>query len=181
MSERPDSSDAPVDPAPAPTSPTAASPDSAAPTAPPGTSWDLVQRLKAEGATREVMLEQLKAAGLDDEGAKVLVNSVAGALPSELPSAQLTAGTDLLSPSVYTLSDIGLTGPPTVVGLYWMGFGVAILLALGLGWMLTAAGLAEVPAGVGEYALRIGGIAASSALAWGAFRYAQGIRIRRRP
>lgn len=140
-----------------------------------------MQRLKAEGATREVMLEKLKAAGLDDEGAKVLVNSVAGALPSELPSAQLTAGTDLLSPSVYTLSDIGLTGPPTVVGLYWMGFGVAILLALGLGWMLTAAGLAEVPPGVGEYALRIGGVAASTSLAWGAFRYAQGVTIRRKP
>ena len=78
-------------------------------------------------------------------------------------------------------ADKGLTGPPTVVGLYWMGFGVAILLALALGWMLTAAGLAELPPDVGAYALRIGGVAASTSLAWGAYRYAQGITIRRKP
>ncbi len=149
--------------------------------APRGTSWDLVQRLKAEGVTREVMLARLKESGLDDEAAKVLVNSVDGAMPSELPSAQLTGGTDLLSPSVFTLSDIGLTGPPTVVGLYWMGFGAAILLALGLGWVLTEAGFAELPASVGEYAVRLGGLAASTCLIWGAYRYSQGVTIRRKP
>jgi hypothetical protein len=140
-----------------------------------------VQRLKAEGATREAMLERLKAQGLDEEGARVLVNSVAGPLPSELPSAQLTGGNDLLSPSVYTLSDIGLTGPPTVVGLYWMGYGVAILLALALGWLFDEAGLVTVPPHVGEYAFRLGGLASAVLLGWGAYRYSQGIVIRRKP
>jgi membrane protease YdiL (CAAX protease family) len=62
-----------------------------------------------------------------------------------------------------------------------MGFGVAILIALALGWLLTAAGLAELPPDVGSWALRLGGIAASISLAWGAFRYSQGITIRRKP
>lgn len=159
----------------------AASAPEASASRPPGTAWELVRRLKSEGATREVMLAKLKETGLGDEEAKVLVNSVAGALPAELPSAQLTGGNDLLAPSVFTLSDIGLTGPPTLVGLYWMGFGVAILIALGLGWLLTAAGLAELPEHVGEYAVRIGGVAASTFLVWGAYRYSQGITIRRKP
>lgn len=156
-------------------------PPEAAPAPAQSPAWDLVQRLKAEGATREVMLERLKGQGLDDEAAKVLVNSVVGRLPAELPSAQLTGGNDLLSPSLYTLSDIGLTGPPTVVGLYWMGFGVAILLALALAWILSAAGLVSVPEDVGEYAFRIGGFASAACLVWGAYRYSQGIVIRRKP
>lgn len=145
-----------------------------------GTSYELVQRLKAEGATREAMLEALKARGHPEEDAKVLVNSVVGRLPEELPGAQLSPGTNPLSPGVFSLSDIGLTGPSHVVGLYWMGFGAAILLALGVGGILTASGLVELPDDVGFYALRLGGVVAMACLAWGTFRYTQGVTIRRK-
>jgi hypothetical protein len=154
---------------------------SQAPDAPvAGTNWDLVNTLKAEGATREQVLERLKARGLDDESSKVLVNSVMGAMPSELPSAQLTGGTNVLSPSTFTLSDIGLTGHPTVVGTYWIGFGAAILLALGIGTLMSVTDLVTVPEGVEYFALRLGGIASMAFIAWGVFRYLQGITIRRR-
>ena len=147
---------------------------------PDGTSWDLVKKLHAEGATRDQMLEKLKAKGLDDESAKVLINSVSGSMPVELPNAQLSPGTNVLSPSTFTLSDIGLTGPPATVGLYWMGFGAAILLALGLGFIMTETLGRELPEDVGFYALRIGGFLSMSCVAWGLFRYSQGITIRRK-
>lgn len=152
-----------------------------APAAPVGTHWDLVNRLKAEGASREVMLEKLKALGLDEESAKVLVNAATGVMPADLPSAQLTGGTNVLAPGSFTLSDIGLTGHPTVVGLYWMGFGAAILLALGIGTLMNVTGLVTVPEEVSFLSLRLGGIAAMSFVGWGVFRYLQGVTIRRRP
>lgn len=152
-----------------------------APAAPVGTHWDLVNRLKTEGASREVVLEKLKGLGLDDESAKVLVNSVMGAMPADLPSAQLTGGTNVLAPGSFTLSDIGLTGHPTVVGLYWMGFGAAILLALGIGALMSVTELVTVPDDVAFFALRLGGIASMAFIAWGVFRYMQGVTIRRRP
>lgn len=156
-------------------------PDSAtAPQATAGTRWDLVKRLKSEGASREQMLARLKDAGLDDESAKVLINSVDGALPAELPDAQLSPGTNTLSPSTFTLSDIGLTGPAHTVGLYWMGFGAAILLALGVGFLMTTVLDQELPAGVSFYAVRLGGFASMCCVAWGLFRYSQGVTIRRK-
>ena len=81
-------------------SPQATDPSLPAP-GPVGTHWDLVNKLKAEGAPREQVLERLKALGLDDESSKVLLNSVMGAMPSELPSAQLSGGTNVLSPFLF--------------------------------------------------------------------------------
>lgn len=147
---------------------------------PDGTSWNLVKKLHAEGAPREQILAKLKANGLDDESARVLFNSVSGSLPVELPSAQLSPGTNVLSPSAFTLSDIGLTGPPTTVGLYWMGFGAAILLALGTGFIMTETLGRELPEDVGFYAVRIGGFISMGCVSWGVFRYSQGITIRRK-
>ena len=152
----------------------------AAPATVDGTSWDLVKKLKADGVPREQMMEKLKSMGLDDESAKVLINSVAGALPSDLPNAQLSPGTNILSPGTFTLSDIGLTGPPATVGLYWMGFGAAILLSLGLGFIMTETLGRELPEDVGFYALRIGGFLSMTCVGWGLFRYSQGITIRRK-
>jgi hypothetical protein len=145
-----------------------------------GTNYDLVKRLKGENATREQMLEKLKAAGLDDESAKVLINSVVGALPAELPEPQLSPGMNVLSPATFTLSDIGLTGHPATVGLYWMGFGAAILLALGVGFMLTVMMDTQLPEDVAYYAIRLGGVVSMTCVGWGAFRYSQGVTIKRK-
>lgn len=134
----------------------------------------------AQKLPREKMVEQLKADGLDDESVNVLINSVAGALPPELPEAELTRGTNALAPSAFTLSDIGLQGHPSVVGMYWMGFGAAILIALGLASALTFAGIVNVPDAVQFYALRVGGFVSMCFIAWGTFRWSQGVTIRRR-
>lgn len=147
---------------------------------PTGTSWDLVKRFQAEGIPRQQMLERLKATGLDDESAKVLINSVVGAMPAELPNAQLSPGTNVLSPSTFTFSDMGLTGPAATVGLYWMGFGAAILLALGLGFIMTELLGKPLPEDVGFYALRLGGFVSMCCVGWGLFRYSQGVTIRRK-
>lgn len=156
-------------------------PEPAASAEPTSAGWELVQQLKREGATREQMLERLKATGLDDESAKVLINSVAGALPAELPSAQISPGMNVLSPSTFSLSDVGLTGPAHTVGLYWMGFGAAILLALGIGFLMTELLDQKLPDGVAFYAVRLGGVVSMSCVAWGLFRYSQGVTVRRKP
>ena len=129
---------------------------------------------------REKMIEQLKADGLDDESANVLVNSVIGALPPDLPEAGLTRGTNVLAPSAFSLSDVGLQGHPSVVGLYWMGFGAAILIALFIAAMLTLTGIVNVPDSVAFYALRVGGFVSMSFVAYGLFKWSQGVTIRRR-
>lgn len=158
----------------------ATEPTTEAPSEPNATRYERVRLWKSQNLPRPEMVEKLKADGLDDESANVLINSVMGAMPQELPSAQLSPGLNVLSPGTFTLSDIGLTGPPTVVGLYWMGFGAAILLALGIGAVLSEAGLANLPEDVGMYALRIGGLASMACVGWGVFRYSQGVTIRRR-
>ena len=145
-----------------------------------GTRYDRVRVWKTQNLPRAEMIEKLKADGLDEESALVLINSVMGAMPSELPSAQLTVGRNVLSPGTFTLSDLGLTGPAHIVGLYWMGFGAAILLALGIAAILTLTGLADVPDSVAYYAVRLGGVASMACVAWGAIRYSQGVTIRRR-
>lgn len=152
----------------------------AAEATPNGTSWELVKRFKADGLTREQMLEKLKATGLDDESSKVLMNSVIGSMPVDLPNAQLSPGTNVLSPSTFTLSDIGLTGPPATVGLYWMAFGAAILLAIGVAFLMTEVLDRPLPEDVGFYAVRIGGFISMCCVSWGAFRYSQGVTIRRK-
>lgn len=156
--------------------------DQTAPAAAPanGTAYEQVQKLKAEGKSREDIITVLKGQGHDDEAARVLVNSVMGAMPPELPSAQLSPGTNALAPSVFTLSDIGLSGPSHVVGIYWMGFGAAILLALGLAGLMNMAGFAKVPDSVAYYGLRLGGVLSMACVAWGVFRYSQAIVIRRK-
>lgn len=158
------------------TTPTEAAPAPAT----PGTHYDLVKQLAETKTPREDMLAKLKAAGLDEESAKVLINSVAGAMPQELPDAQISPGMNVLSPSTFTLSDIGLTGHPATVGLYWMGFGAAILLALGVGTMLTVMTDAKLPEDVGYYAFRLGGVISMTCVSWGLFRYFQGVTIKRK-
>ncbi len=140
------------------------------PAHPNGTRYERLLAWHAEKLPRAQMLERLKADGLDDESATVLVNSVIGKLPAELPEAGLTRGTNVLAPNAFSLSDIGLSGPPTVVGLYWLGLGVAMLIALGVAAIMAAAGMVEVPPSVASVLF----------ICLGVFRYSQGITIRRR-
>jgi hypothetical protein len=143
-------------------------------------NYQRVVEWHAQKLSRDEMIKNLKADGLDDESANVLINSVAGRLPPELPEAGLTRGTNVLAPSAFSLSDVGLQGHPSVVGLYWMGFGAAILIALFISGMLTITGVVNVPDAVQFYALRVGGFVSMSFVAWGLFRWSQGVTIRRR-
>jgi len=143
-------------------------------------NYQRVVEWHAQKLPREEMIKNLKADGIDDESANVLINSVAGLLPPDLPEAGLTRGTNVLAPSAFSLSDVGLQGHPSVVGLYWMGFGAAILIALFIAGMLTLTGIVNVPDSVQFYALRVGGFVSMSFVAWGLFRWSQGVTIRRR-
>lgn len=144
------------------------------------THWELAQTLRTAGASRQQIQERLQAAGLDEESAMVLCNAVLGGVPSELPTVQLPSGTHALAPKAFVLSEMGLAGPPRVVGLYWIFFGLSILLGLAVCSVVTAAGLVEVPPVLQYYGPRLAGLLSVATMAWGALTYSRGVAIRRR-
>jgi hypothetical protein len=144
------------------------------------TPWELLQTLKSQGVSVIETERALLESGLDTESTRVLLNSVAGPLPSEIPTIQVFSPTNLLAPTVFSFSDFGLRGSPLVVGLYWLGFGVAVVLALGVGAVMSATGLIKLPPGVGFYAVRVAGLVAGVCLGWGAYRLWQSVALRRR-
>jgi len=91
------------------------------------------QRLHAEGKSRSDILAELSAQGLDEESARILLNTLPGAPERhDLPEANLDMGKNPLAPSMFTLSHLGLSGPPRMVGIYWIAFGAVAFVLLGL-------------------------------------------------
>lgn len=71
------------------------------------------------------------ARGLDEESARVLVNSLPGArLPSMLPEATVSLSTNALAPDLFTLGELGLSGDAATVGLYWVVFAAVLLVVV---------------------------------------------------
>lgn len=129
------------------------------------------QALLAKGVARADILAQLKAQGVDDESAKVVVNSLPGApMPSKLPEASLELGINPLTPKTVTLSDLGLQGEPRVVGVYWIAFGVVLILLAGLALLANEAQLTGETAGLTSAATRLGIGLGFAGVAYGLFR-----------
>lgn len=85
----------------------------------------------AAGRSPAEVKQALIARGLDEESARVLVNSLPGArLPSELPEANVSLSTNALAPDLFTLGELGLSGDAAMVGLYWVVFGAVLLVVL---------------------------------------------------
>jgi hypothetical protein len=121
----------------------------------------------------------LLAAGIDPESVAVLVNAADGPNPQELPTPSFAPPVHPLATSL-AISEIGLSGSPTAVGAYWLTFGVAALLMLGLLHALAALDVTPIP----EPALTVLdptiGFVAAVAIGSGGWRVIQSLRIRRR-
>lgn len=162
---------------PATDSPTGATPEGAG----QGTPFALAQKLVAQKLRRADVLAQLKASGLDDETARVALNAVDGATPSELPDATLAPGINPLAPGSFALSDIGLSGNPVTVALYWMAFGAVVLVLVAVFLGLPELGVGEPLSEASAFWARVGMGLGTAAFAWGVFRLAGTVRLRRRP
>jgi hypothetical protein len=100
---------------------------------------DVVERPLFESARK--MLESGRSAvevkkalmdeGLDEESARVVVNSLPGAVqPSTLPEPTMSLSTNALAPDLFSLGELGLSGDAMTVGLYWMVFSAVLLVVL---------------------------------------------------
>lgn len=146
-----------------------------------GTPFALAQKLVAQKLPRADVLAQLKTSGLDDETARVALNAVDGATPSELPDATLALGINPLAPGSFALSDIGLSGNPVTVALYWMAFGAVVLVLVAIFLGLPELGVGEPLSEASAFWARVGMGLGTAAFAWGVFRLAGTVRLRRRP
>lgn len=141
----------------------------------------LARRLVEQKVPRADALAQLKATGLDDEAARVALNAVDGANPSDLPDATLAPGINPLTPGSFALSDIGMSGNPAVVALYWMAFGAVVLLLVTLLLVLPELGVGEPLTEASVFWGRFGMGLGALAFGWGVFRLLLSVRVRRRP
>lgn len=85
----------------------------------------------AAGRSPAEVKQALIARGLDEESARVLVNSLPGArLPAALPEANVSLSTNALAPDLFTFGELGLSGDAATVGLYWVVFAAVLLVVL---------------------------------------------------
>lgn len=144
-----------------------------------GTPFALARKLVANKVPRDEALKQLRATGLDEEAAKVALNAVDGLNPSDLPDATLAPGINPLSPGSFALSDIGMSGNPAIVGMYWMAFGAVVLVLVAVFLVLPEFGIGEASPASSFWA-RVGLFLGAGAFGWGLFRLLTTIRVRRR-
>jgi hypothetical protein len=148
--------------------------------APLADPWRQLQAWRAEGLSREEWLTRLKGAGLDDESARVLVNSLDGANPSLLPEASFSPGVNPLAPASFALDDLGLQGPPVTVGLYWMAFGATLALMVGVFAVLVWTKVVDQAPDALLVLARALATLGAVAFGWGAFKAVTSVRVRRR-
>jgi hypothetical protein len=99
----------------------------------PESPFDEARRLQEMGQPPEAVRAALRSRGLDEEAVQVVCNSLPGApLPSELPEATVSLSTNALEPGLFSVTELGLSGNPLVVGAYWLTFGLVLLVVVSL-------------------------------------------------
>jgi hypothetical protein len=93
--------------------------------------FEQARTLLEQGRSELEVKQMLMGLGLDEESARVLVNSLPGAIhPSALPEPTVSLSTNALVPDLFSLGELGLSGDPATVGLYWLVFSVVLLAVL---------------------------------------------------
>ena len=65
-------------------------------------------------------------------------------------------GKNPLAPNMFTISHLGLTGPPRVVGTYWIAFGAVLFVLFGLLLVTAEVNPWETPSPIALVFARIG-------------------------
>lgn len=144
-----------------------------------GPAYALAQRLVGEKVPRDEALRQLRATGLDEEAAQVVLNAAIGDNPSALPEVAFNAGTNVLAPNRFSVPDVGISGDPLTVASYWLVFGAALTLLTGLYFALPALGIGETSRAMKPVA-GVGLFIGLGAVLRGVFRVVAALQLRRR-
>lgn len=95
------------------------------------TTFEQARLLTERGRSPAEVKQALIDGGLDEESARVVVNSLPGApQPSVLPEPTVSLSTNALAPDLFSLGELGLSGDPVTVGQYWMAFSGVLLVVL---------------------------------------------------
>lgn len=98
---------------------------------PTPTTFENARRMVESGRTVVEVKKALMDGGLDEESARVVVNSLPGAIqPSTLPEPTMSLSTNALAPDLFSLGELGLSGDSMTVGLYWLAFSAVLLVVL---------------------------------------------------
>lgn len=102
------------------------------PTTTQGSTFDYAKTLLESGKKpAEVKQALIAERGLDEESARVLVNSLPGAqLPTTLPEANVSLTTNALAPDLFSFGELGLSGDAPTVGQYWLAFSGVLLVVM---------------------------------------------------
>lgn len=148
--------------------------------APSESPFALVTRWKSEGVPQDQWRARLLEGGLDPESAQVVINSIAGRTPADLPAATFGQGTNPLAPGSFAFTDLGLQGHPATVGLYWLVFGVAVLVMLSVFALLVFSDVVREPDLALVVVARVMGTIGVLALLRGAWQVFGSISVKRR-
>lgn len=98
---------------------------------PAASSYEQARALLERGQSLEEVKQALQQSGLDEESVRILLNSLPGApQPAALPEPNVSLSTNALAPDLFSLGELGLSGDPVTVGLYWLVFSGAQLVVL---------------------------------------------------
>jgi hypothetical protein len=93
--------------------------------------FESARKMFESGRSAVEVKKALMDGGLDEESARVVVNSLPGAVqPSTLPEPTMSLSTNALAPDLFSLGELGLSGDPMTVGLYWVVFSAVLLVVL---------------------------------------------------
>jgi hypothetical protein len=135
-----------------------------------GTDWEAASEWRVAGRTRTEIEEGLRARGVDAEGARVLTNALFETGQPQLVDASFTLSTNTMLPKAFAVSELGLSGPPVLVSVYWLVFGVATLTMVGVMMLASAASARETYSALEQFAARWGLVVGLLALIWGLVR-----------
>ncbi len=159
-------------------SPFSAVADTAAPLS--ASPYALAQQWTKEGADGATVVRRLVAHGTSEEDAKLLLHSLAGDERSQAPELTLEPTINPLSPSSFSVAELGLRGPRHIVGLYWLTFGGLTAGLMGLLQVVWEAELTDGPSQTAIMLSRIAGVGGVLALVYGLVLLAASVRVRRR-
>jgi hypothetical protein len=157
-----------------------ASINAAPPTEGAVSGYHFLNQLIEQGRSETEIRDALKKAGHDEESVRVLVNSHFGKNYEELPSANVAPGINALSPNLFSISELGLQGKPSVVASYYVMFGVAIAVLVGLFFLMAQLGMTDAPTEFSLDAFKALLLLGAVSFFWGVFKWFNAIDVRRK-
>jgi hypothetical protein len=110
--------------------------------------WEEAKGWAQAGVARADILTRLRGQGLDEEAARIVLNSLPGApLPQPLPELNLDLGQNTMAPGLVSPFELGMTGNRRMLAVYYLAFG--LVLATLFGSLLLALEFALIDAAKG--------------------------------